>query len=114
MVAAAAAAAAAGAAPLPPPMQQLGTYPPPVATRFYDVLLLACVFFSPVPSRTHFDYFVVIIPQLSRCSKGGTRALAAREIDKPELWQRVNQAEEEHDHAAEEKAVARLRRLEKL
>lgn len=60
----------------------------------------------------------VVVRLLLRCqlrrTEGGTRALSTRQAEDQEVWRRVNLAEEEHDHAADEKAVARLQRLEKL
>ncbi|CAB1117146.1 unnamed protein product [Ectocarpus sp. CCAP 1310/34] len=46
--------------------------------------------------------------------KGATGELSAREEEGVEMWRRVNVAEEEHGKAAEEKAMARMRRLKNL
>ncbi|CAM9806839.1 unnamed protein product [Ectocarpus sp. 12 AP-2014] len=46
--------------------------------------------------------------------KGATGELSAREEEGLEMWRRVKLAEEEHGKAAEEKAMARMRRLKNL
>ncbi|CAN0051945.1 unnamed protein product [Ectocarpus sp. 4 AP-2014] len=49
-----------------------------------------------------------------RRMKGATGELSAWEEESLEMWRRVNVAEEEHGKAAEEKAMARMRRLKNL